>query len=210
MFYDRYEAGRELAEQLVQYASTDAIVCAIPRGGVLTGLSVAKRLELPLELMVVTKVEQIVQDEPLYCVVTEFGEYQCGSDQPLSEFKVQRGMEQAQENRLAYTDSEELPVWRDKTVIVVDDGAESGLTIKATVLALLAQEPIKIIVALPAASVSVTQWLEAHVDEVVVVKVEPEFEGFIKEHYSHYPEVFEKEVHIAYWHAKHIYQQNYK
>jgi len=62
-------------------------------------------------------------------------------------------------------------------------------------------------VALPAASKNTIAWLKEQVDEVVVIKVEPDFTGVIHEHFSHYPEVFDKEVHVAYWHAKHLYAQ---
>jgi putative phosphoribosyl transferase len=203
MFYDRYEAGRDVAEQLIQYAETDAIICAIPRGGILTGVAVAKRLGLSLELLLVTKMPV----GKSMCAVSEFGTSVCDTDQELSESEVSEIVADTRAKRLAYTDSDQLPDWKGKTVIVVDDGAESGLTIKVAITALLQQSPAKIIVALPAASASVTWWLDERVDELVVVKIEPEFKGSIHEHYSHYPEVFDKEVHVAYWHAKHMFEQ---
>jgi putative phosphoribosyl transferase len=209
MFYDRYEAGRDLAEELAQYEATDAVICTIPRGGILTGIAVAKRLKLSLEIMVISKGEHVAKDAPLYYAISEFGTYECSADDTLSEAEIKNALVVTTQKRLAYTDSEVLPDWSGKTVIVVDDGAESGLTIKTTVRALQEQKPKKIIVALPAASKSVMQWLEKNVDEVVVIKVEPEFSGFIQEHFSYYPEVFDKEVHVAYWHAKHLFEQNY-
>jgi len=207
MFYDRYEAGRDIAEELAQYAESDAIICAIPRGGILSGIAVAKRLQLPLEIMVISKGEHVTEDAPLYYAVTEFSTCECESDDLLPEVEIKRAVAQTKQKRLAYTDSEALPVWENKIVILVDDGAESGLTIKAAVGALQAQKPKRIIVALPAASKNTIAWLKEHVDEVVVIKVEPEFTGVIHEHFSHYPEVFDKEVHVAYWHAKHLYEQ---
>ena len=207
MFFDRYEAGRDLAEELIKYVETDAVICAIPRGGILTGIAVAKRLKLPLEIMVISKGEHVTEDAPLYYAVSEFGEYECSSGDILSEKETQEAVNQSKKKRQDYTDSEELPVWKDKIVILVDDGAESGLTIKAAVKALQEQKPKKIIVALPAASKTTIAWLEEHTDEVIVIKIEPEFTGVIHEHFSHYPEVFDKEVRVAYWHAKHLYEQ---
>lgn len=207
MFYDRYEAGADLAEELTQYKDTEAVVCAIPRGGVLTGIAVAKRLHVPLELMVVGTVEHVTDEASISYVVTETGEYVSAAGDVMPEAELTRALELAKSKRLAYTDKEELPDWKDKTVIVVDDGAESGLTIKAVVTALQVHKPKKIVVALPAASASVVAWLQENVDEVVVIKAEPEFKGVIHEHFSHYPEVFDKDVHVAYWHAKHLYEQ---
>lgn len=209
MFYDRYEAGRDMAEKLARYANSDAVICTIPRGGILSGIAVAKRLNLPLEIMLVSKGEHVSDTGLLYYAVTEFGTCTCKAD-ALPKAELDNAIAQAKEKRVAYTDSEELPSWKDKTVIVVDDGAESGLTIKAVVEALKEQQPKKLIVALPAASASVIKWLEGRVDEVVVIKIEPEFTGIIHEHFSHYPEVFDKEVHVAYWHAKHLYEQHSK
>lgn len=208
MFYDRYEAGRDMAEELAHYANSDAVICAIPRGGILSGIGVAKQLKLPLEIIVVSKGEHVSEDAPLYYAVTEYGTYVSGSADGLSEGELKNAMILSAQKRLAYTDSDELPTWKDTTVIVVDDGAESGLTIKAVVEALQEQHVTKLIVALPAAPASVIKWLEERVDEVVVLKVGPEFTGVIHEHFRHYPEVFDKEVHVAYWHAKHLYKQS--
>ena len=156
--------------------------------------------------MVIGTGEHVTDSAPLYYALTEFGTYE-GDNGGLSDTELQQGLELARQKRLAYTNSEQLPEWKDKTVIVVDDGAESGLTIKAAVRALQSQQPKKIVVALPAASKSVRKWLKKNVDEVVVLKIEPEFKGVIHEHFSHYPEVFDKEVRVAYWHAKHLYEQ---
>ena len=44
VFADRAEAGERLADLLAEYRGTDAIVLAIPSGGVPVGLAVAGRL----------------------------------------------------------------------------------------------------------------------------------------------------------------------
>lgn len=207
MFYDRYEAGRDLADELIEYEASDAVICAIPRGGILTGVAVAKRLQLPLEIMVVSKIEHVSEDAPLYCAVTEYGTYTCGSIGTLPDTVVHEAAAQAIHKRQDYTESVVQPQWKGKTVIVVDDGAESGLTIQAVVEALRDQGAATIIVALPAANTQVIHWLEEHADQVFVITSDPEFTGRIIEHYSHYPEVFDKEVRVAYWHAKHMYEQ---
>jgi len=208
MFYDRYEAGRSIAEELAEYAESDAIICAIPRGGVLTGVAVAKRLSLPMELLIVHKSEQEMSGKKVMCAVTEFGSYVCNDNQILKESAIAEQVAVLSQKRLTYTDRQEVPSWQGKTVIVVDDGVESGLTIKAVVTALQEQGVHRIIVALPAAPASAIRWLEERVDEVFAVKIEPEYTGIIQQHYSHYPEVLDAEVHVAYWHAKHMYEEN--
>ena len=55
-FRDRVDAGQQLAAPLSVYANRDdAIVLALPRGGVPVAYEVAKRLHLPLDVFVVRK-----------------------------------------------------------------------------------------------------------------------------------------------------------
>src|SRR5678816_2598766 len=55
-FNDRIQAGRLLARKLLEYSGrSDAIVLALPRGGVQVGFEVATTLALPLDVFVVRK-----------------------------------------------------------------------------------------------------------------------------------------------------------
>src|SRR6266540_5615583 len=55
-FANRTEAGRLLAEKLVQYAGRDdVVVLGLPRGGVPVAYEVAKRLRAPLNVFIVRK-----------------------------------------------------------------------------------------------------------------------------------------------------------
>src|ERR671910_2787923 len=56
-FHDRRDAGRRLSNhpRLRAYAGRDAIVLALPRGGVPVGYEVAEALDLPLDVFVVRK-----------------------------------------------------------------------------------------------------------------------------------------------------------
>ena len=56
IFRDRTEAGQLLAEKLAHFAGkTDAIVLALPRGGVPVGYEIARALNLPLDIFLVRK-----------------------------------------------------------------------------------------------------------------------------------------------------------
>src|SRR6266487_4589291 len=55
-FHNRSEAGRLLAEKLVNYAGRDdVIVLGLPRGGVPVAFEVAQRLGAPLDVFIVRK-----------------------------------------------------------------------------------------------------------------------------------------------------------
>lgn len=46
-FKDRRDAGEKLAVALERYRYTDAVVYALPRGGVVVGAEICERLNLP-------------------------------------------------------------------------------------------------------------------------------------------------------------------
>ena len=55
-FKNRMQAGKLLAQHLDSYANRpDAIVLALPRGGVPVGFAVAQALHIPLDIMLVRK-----------------------------------------------------------------------------------------------------------------------------------------------------------
>jgi len=57
MFRDRKDAGVQLAEKLMHYRfAKDLLVLALPRGGVVTGFEVARRLGAPLDVLLVRKI----------------------------------------------------------------------------------------------------------------------------------------------------------
>ena len=62
MFADRREAGRALAAALTAYKDDDAVVLALPRGGVPVGYEIARALGAPLDVIVVRKLG--APDEP--------------------------------------------------------------------------------------------------------------------------------------------------
>lgn len=51
MFFDRYDAGRQLGVKLREYATAEALVYALPREGVPFALEVARTLRAPFELI---------------------------------------------------------------------------------------------------------------------------------------------------------------
>ena len=57
LFKDRYSAGKLLAQKLQSYKNNpDTVILAIPRGGLETGFSLAKELNLPLDVIFTKKI----------------------------------------------------------------------------------------------------------------------------------------------------------
>ncbi len=57
VFRDRYEAGRVLGKELTRYKYTDAIVLAIPSGGVPVASEISRLTGLPVDLIIVRKLQ---------------------------------------------------------------------------------------------------------------------------------------------------------
>src|SRR5512141_2810003 len=74
LYRDRVDAGQHLAKELSDYAGRqDAIVIALPRGGVPVGFEVAKALNLPLDVLVVRKLGVPGQPELAFGAVASGG-----------------------------------------------------------------------------------------------------------------------------------------
>src|SRR5665647_3903055 len=62
-FQDRSDAGRRLAKALSEYKGRNAVVLALPRGGVPVAAEVAAALKAPLDLILVRKIGVPTQPE---------------------------------------------------------------------------------------------------------------------------------------------------
>src|SRR3989304_6333897 len=58
VFRDRFQAGKLLADKLRKYVGNEnVIILAVPAGGVPVGYTVAKELDVPMDLMIVRKIQ---------------------------------------------------------------------------------------------------------------------------------------------------------
>ena len=76
-FRDRKHAGRQLAAALDEYKGTGAVIYALSDGGVILGAEIAKKLNVPLDLIVPQKVKHPEHGEYDICAVTEGGHLVC-------------------------------------------------------------------------------------------------------------------------------------
>lgn len=201
IFKDRYDAGRQLAEQLFTHRH-NAVVLAIPRGGVPVGYEIASRLDVPLDLIIPRKLPipsepeagfgaiapdgTIVLNEKMvaYLGLTsrEIGEI---ADSVLGEIR-RRAME--------YRGDRPLPDLKGKTTIIVDDGLATGYTMIAAVRAIKKERPKEIIVAVPCSPDTSIERLEKEADEVVCLIVQQRGPFAVASFYEHFPDLSDDEV----------------
>ena len=183
-FADRAAAGRELAGHLQQYAGLrDAIVLAIPRGGVPVGFEIARELRLPLDVVLVRKLGVPGREElamgalatPDFCYVDRWLVERLRIRTEEIDAVVAREQRELLRRERAYRDDRPPPDVRDRIVICVDDGLATGSSMRVAVAALREKGPSKIVVAVPVAAAVVAAEMRGVADEVIVARLPENF-----------------------------------
>lgn len=203
MFRDRQEAGQKLAEKLLGLKLANPLVEALPRGGVPVAAEIAVALKAPLDLLIVRKVgapgnpelavAAIVDGDPSDVVLNREIVEAYGLDDTELRSLVARERPELERRRLAYLEGRKPLPAAGKTVILVDDGAATGTTIKAAIRALRRRSPREIVVALPAAPPDVVTELEAEADRVVCLSKPARFLA-LGHHYRNFSQLTDEEV----------------
>jgi putative phosphoribosyl transferase len=181
MFRNRVEAGRLLAQALVEYVGrANLIVLGLPRGGVPVARIVADFLGAPLDVFLVRKLGVPWQPELGFGAIAE----SAGTDPPvrvidqglvreceltqkvIDEIAAREQREIDRRSRL-YRGKRSLIEVRGKEVIIVDDGLATGSTMLAAVRALRQQGAKRILVAVPVGPPGTCDALRREADEVV-------------------------------------------
>ncbi|WP_372790291.1 phosphoribosyltransferase family protein [Paraconexibacter sp.] len=174
-FTDRRHAGRALAERVRRFAGERPVVVALPRGGVPVGFEVARELAAPLEILAVRKLGAPGNPELAVGAIAENGSFvldaaaaeRTGMTQTLLDATVDREARELRRRQLSYRHGRPGIEVRDRTVIVVDDGLATGLTMLAAVRSLRATGAARIIVAVPVGAPETVAYLSEEADEVV-------------------------------------------
>jgi predicted phosphoribosyltransferase len=174
MFPDRTAAGKRLAGMLEQYRGSNALVLAIPAGGVPVAAAIAGSLGLALEVAPVSKVLFPWTTESGYGAVAFDGSMWIDNGAAargnLTREQIENGIAEARakvERRNARLRSgRPLPDLAGRTVILVDDGIAAGSTMHAAIAALRKLGVATVVVAVPTASRRATQVIGALADAV--------------------------------------------
>lgn len=179
-FHNRLQAGQLLAQQLEEYAGRqDTIVLALPRGGMPIGYAIASRLECPLDVMLVAKLGIPGHEDLALGAVSSRGicvlrpETIALMDIPpdVIEAMAHRELHEMRQRERAYRAVRSPQDFKDKVIIVADDGLVSGATMLAATRALRHEQPAQIIVAVPVASADSINELRTEVQNVLCLLV---------------------------------------
>lgn len=203
MFRDRMEAGHELAGELEKLGLADPVVLALPRGGVPVAAEIARVLKAPLDLVIVRKVgapgnpelavAAIVDGEPPDIVLNREIIEAYGLEDVELRTLVSRERPELERRRLAYRAGRRPISVTDKTVLLVDDGAATGTTMKVAIRALKRRSPREIIVAVPVAPPETIAELAQEADRIVCLSQPGRFRA-LSHHYLHFPQLADEDV----------------
>ena len=203
-FKDRRDAGRKLAQKLAAYEGRqDGLVLALPRGGVPVAYEVALALGLPLDVFVVRKLGVPGREELAFGAIASGGIRVLNSDvvrllsipDEVINFVVKRESQELQRRESLYRGARPFPQLRDRTIILIDDGLATGASMRAAVAGLRAQDPARIMIAVPAAAPEVCHAFQSEVDEVICA-ITPEIFYGVGRWYEDFSQVSDEEVRI--------------
>jgi putative phosphoribosyl transferase len=175
-FPNRTEGGRGLARELSHYAGrNDVVVLALPRGGVPIGFEIACALHAPLDVFLVRKL-----GVPHYPELA-MGAIASGGTRVLNETVLEqlqipiedieavaeREQRELERREQAFRNGRPPVPVSNQICILVDDGLATGSTMRAAVMALKKQTPLRCVIAVPVASAETCAEFEPLVDEVL-------------------------------------------
>ncbi|HSM83366.1 MAG TPA: phosphoribosyltransferase [Nodosilinea sp.] len=175
-FKDRTDAGRQLVARLKAYAHRPGVlVLGLPRGGVPIAYEVAQGLGVAWDICLVRKLGVPGHRELAMGAIAANGvrvlNYEVVSWLAISGRTIDavaaRELKELQRRDRIYRGDRPQPEIRDRTIILVDDGMATGLTMQAAIEVIKPQRPARLIVAVPVAPPQTCATLKTEVDEVV-------------------------------------------
>ncbi|MCD6130120.1 MAG: phosphoribosyltransferase [Deltaproteobacteria bacterium] len=198
MFKDREEAGRVLVCLLkkMDIDTKNAIILALPRGGVPVACMIKKALNVPMDIVISKKIGAPYNPEYAIGAMSEWGDVEINVyeeyDRDYIEQQRKEIKKKIEEYIQKYRQGRKLPSIQGKEVILVDDGIATGLTMLSVINSLKKKKPKRIIVAVPVAPPEVVEKFEKIVEIVVVEK--PDFFMAIGSFYEDFHQLTDEEV----------------
>jgi len=201
-FKNRQDAGQKLAQKLKEFkGQKNALLLALPRGGVVVAFEIAKELNLPLDLVVPRKIGAPFNEEYAIGAITESGEGIFDQEAIASlnvtkdylDKEVATEKKEAQRRLKTYRQNQPPLNLKNKTVIIVDDGIATGLTMRAAIKSAKEKKAKKIIVAVPVTARDSLKTIEKEADKVICLDA-PLFFGAVGAFYENFDQTEDQEV----------------
>jgi putative phosphoribosyl transferase len=178
IFHDRAHAGVLLAKELSAYrGDSNALILALPRGGVVVGYELSTTLHLPMHIFLTRKLRTVNNQDCAIGALSETGALYVNqgkldachlSNEDVDELVLGEEGELTRQKML-YRQGRPLPPLANRTVILVDDGIATGATLFAAIKSMAALAPRRVIVAIPVAPSDIGARIRPLVDRCVIL-----------------------------------------
>jgi putative phosphoribosyl transferase len=176
IFADRVEAGERLGEGLRSLAGSNAVVLAIPRGGVIVGEAAARALGAPLDVVVPRKIGAPGNPElaigavaPGIRVLDRRMVGGLGVSDAYLDREIAAQEAEIERRQRAYRQGRPPQPVEGRVAIVVDDGVATGSTAIAALRWARDQGAERVVLGVPVAPPQSLERLRAEADDVVVL-----------------------------------------
>jgi putative phosphoribosyl transferase len=205
LFADRTHAGEELARVIHDVLTQQSIdfgvkpvpiVYALPRGGIPVAAPIARLLGCPLTIVVAKKITHPENPELAIGAVTTCGDVLWTEQKLLRPKYDMRSREVALNEAIKQAQSLEKQLIsacpqvnaENATVILVDDGIATGMTMAVAAMAMKALSPAAVWLCTPVAPQKLLPWLNQWGDRLIVLKT-PEPFWSVSNFYVQFPQV---------------------
>jgi len=196
MFKDRTQAGQLLVDAISNYDLSEAVVLAIPRGGVIVAAEIAKAFRLSLKLIFIKKVGHPNNPEFAIGAIGKGGR-EVALDSDYSEYDIVQQIQSARSkmrNQIyKYGHSYEKCDLKNKVVLLVDDGAATGNSIILAIQELRNFPIIKIIVLLPVCPLDTYKKIAKLVEDIICLEIPLNFNA-VGQFYENFDQVDDKAI----------------
>lgn len=200
IFKNREEAGEKLGQLLKKLKLKNAVILAIPSGGVPVGKEIAKILTCPLDLVIVRKIQFPWTTEAGFGAIASDGTIFLGPaskklPQALIETQTNKAREEVKHREKEFLKGKKRLKLEGKVVVLVDDGLAAGSTMFTAIKSVKKKKPKKIIIAVPTASESAIELVKPYVDKLICLYIHPKnFPFAVASSYQNWRDLTDEEV----------------
>lgn len=199
MFKDHSSVGKKMAQLLIDYKNTDAVIYALPKDGIIMAYEISKQLHLPLELVFTQKIfhpryfNYAIGSVSETCEVVT-NDVEMLVDKDWLEVEIKQKRENILKERQKYCSKHKPINPKDRTVIIVDDGVGTGFSLFSAIKEIRKKEPLKIIVAIPVLLSEMVYPIKNIVDDLIDIETVIENFGSVRNYYKQNKRPSEKKV----------------
>lgn len=199
-FQDRSSAGVVLARMLSVFKSDpEVIVLGIPKGGLVVADAISKKLSLrKLDFVLCTRILSPYNEEiTIGSMVEDGGLYMHADPAIFNEQSIKLEIQKKQMDMsfcLFLYGAAHLPEdWKEKKIILVDDGAFTGSSIYLAYKYVSKFKPRKIVIAVPVLSIGAYKLLSQLTDDIVFIQKPFSFTN-VESYYNIYKQLDKKSI----------------